>query len=121
MTAQLHDTAAQKPLTIIWYDGDNVAHVAEIGQLASKEKQGRLQYVNVSAQSFRPDGEVTADAVRRVVHARNANGKLVKGIAALEAAYDAIGLGSWFRFCRKPGLESGLLFSEPAETLKMAA
>jgi predicted DCC family thiol-disulfide oxidoreductase YuxK len=123
VTVQFHDTAAQKPLTptTVWYDGENDACVLEIAQLTSKDKHGRLQYVNVSAQGFQADGEVTAEAVRREVHARHADGRLAKGIAALEAAYDAIGLGSWFRFCRKPGLESGLLFSEPAETLKMAA
>jgi hypothetical protein len=119
VTAQVQDMATQKLLTV-WYDGANKAIALEIEQLKSKE-DGRLALVDASADGFQPAGEVTADAVRQQLHARGADGKLVKGLAALGAAYDAIGLGSWFRFCRKPGLETGALFAESAEELKMAA
>ena len=119
MTAQLQAAATQKPLTV-WYDGANKAIALEIDQLRSKE-QGRLALVDAGAGGFQSDGEVTADAVRRELHARDADGKIFKGLAALEAAYEAIGLGGWFRFCRKPGLESGELFAQQPEELKKAA
>lgn len=120
MTATVQNMATQKPLTV-WYDGENKAVVQEIDQLRALDKQGRLEFRHASATGFVSDDEAGPESWRRQVYARKSDGTDVQGIAALEAAYEAVGLGSYFRFCRKPGLESGRLFAQQPEELKQAA
>lgn len=120
MTAHVQNIATQKPLTV-WYDGEHKAIVQEIDQLRAIDKQGRLEFRHASAAGFTSEGETGPDSLCTRVYARKSDGTDVQGIAALEAAYEAVGLGSYFRFCRKPGLESGRLFAQQAEELKQAA
>ena len=112
--------ATQKPLTV-WYDGENKAIVQEIDQLRAIDKQGRLEFRHASAAGFVSEDAKGRDSWRTGVYTRKSDGTDVQGIAAIEAAYEALGLGSYFRFCRKPGLVSGALFAQQAEELKKAA
>lgn len=120
MTAAVQNMATQKTLTA-WYDGEHKAIVQEIDQLRAIDKQGRLEFRHASAAGFASEDETGLESWRTRVYARKSDGANVQGITALEAAYEALGLGSYFRFCRKPGLESGLLFAQKAEALKQAA
>ena len=123
MTATMQNTSAvQWPLTML-YDGAKAASAQEINELKAKDKQDRLQIVDVSQDSFNgTDYGVKAEDVRQSIYAKDGSGKVFKGIEALETAYEAIGLGTWFRYCRKPGLQSGAMFKQDSGAdLKMAA
>jgi predicted DCC family thiol-disulfide oxidoreductase YuxK len=120
VTATVQNMATQKPLTV-WYDGESKAIVQEIDQLRTIDKQGRVEFRHASAAGFTSESEMGPESWRTRVYACKSDGSFVQGIAALEAAYESIGMGSWFRFCRMPGLEGGTLFSQQFEELKKAA
>jgi hypothetical protein len=120
VTATVQNMTTQKPLTV-WYDGENKAVVQEIDRLRALDKQGRVEFRHASAAGFASEIESRPESWRTRVYARKSDGMMVEGIAALDAAYEAVGLGSYFRFCRKPGLASGTLFAQQAEALKQAA
>ena len=99
--------APDSPLTLV-FDGSLAASKEEAEHLKSKDKDGRLNLVDISAANVNPsDFGCTADEVRRSIRVRDASGKMLSGAAALEAAHEAVGLGSYFRFTRLPGMASG--------------
>lgn len=96
----------QLPLTII-YDGTNAESDHEVGFLKSKNKDSKLEFVDLDALADRAsDYGVSAEAVKQQVHARNADGQVFAGIDALYAAHAAVGLAHWFEMCRLPGFLS---------------
>jgi hypothetical protein len=111
--------ATQKPLTV-WYDGESKAVVQEIDRIRALDRQGRVEFRHASAAGFVSEDAKGPDFWSPLVYARKSDGTDVQGIAALEAAYEAVGLGSYFRFCRKPGLASGMLFAQQEELKKAA-
>jgi hypothetical protein len=104
----------------VWFDGAHAASVEEIELLKAKNNPS-LQFIGVSQDGFQPEGEVAADAVRGNVVVKDASGAVLKGVDALEAVYNILGLGSYFRYTRKPGLESGRKFEPLIPELKKAA
>lgn len=104
----------------VWFDGAHAASVEEI-ELVKAKNNPALYFIDVSQNDFRPEGEVSADAVRRNIVVKDAGGKVLKGVDALELIYNTINLGNYFRYTRKPGLESGRKFEPAVPELKKAA
>jgi predicted DCC family thiol-disulfide oxidoreductase YuxK len=96
----------QTPVTIL-YDSSVAASVHEVEFLKSKNKDGKLEFVDLaeSADSATDYG-VSAAAVKQQIHARDATGQIFAGNDALYAAHTAIGLANWFEMCRLPGFLS---------------
>jgi len=96
----------QTPVTVI-YDSRDAASAHEVEFLESKNKDGVLEFVDLSASADRA-GEyaVSAEAVKKQMHARDASGQVFAGNDALYAAHAAVGLASWFEMCRLPGFLS---------------
>lgn len=96
----------QTPVTVL-HDSTNAASVHEVNFLKSKNKEGKLEFVDLSPAADRAaDYGVSAAAVKQQIHARDASGQVFAGIDALYAAHTAIGLGHWFEMCRLPGFLS---------------
>jgi predicted DCC family thiol-disulfide oxidoreductase YuxK len=96
----------QAPVTVI-YDSRDAASVGEVTFLESKNKDGVLAFVDLSASADRAgDYGVSAEAVQEQMHARDASGQLFAGNEALYAAHAAVGLAAWFEMCRLPGFRS---------------
>jgi len=96
----------QPPVTML-FDGTNAASVHEIEFLKSRNKDARLEFVDLSAAAASAGNYgVSAAAVKAQLHARDAAGQVVVGNDALYAAHAAIGLASWFEMCRLPGFLS---------------
>lgn len=96
----------QTPVTVL-YDSTRAASVHEVEFLKTKNKDGRLDFVDLaeSAESASEYG-VSAEAVNEQLHARDASGQVFAGNDALYAAHAAIGLANWFKMCRLPGFQS---------------
>jgi predicted DCC family thiol-disulfide oxidoreductase YuxK len=97
----------QTPVAVL-YDSTNAASVHEVEFLKSKNKDGKLEFVDLSTSAdSASDYGVSAEAVKEQLHARDASGQVVAGNDALFAAHAAIGLAAWFEMCRLPGFLSG--------------
>jgi len=102
----LDPSKLQIPVTVL-YDSSNAASAHEIEFLHSKNTEGKLEFVDLSASAeSATDYGVNAEAVQEQLHARDASGQVFAGNEALYAAHVAIGLGSWFEMCRLPGFLS---------------
>jgi len=96
----------QTPVTML-YDSNNAASVHEIAFLKSKNKDGKLVFVDVSASAGSTDEfGVSTEEAKRQLHARDASGLVFAGTDALFAAHAAVGLANWFEMCRLPGFLS---------------
>lgn len=96
----------QAPVTVL-YDSNNAASLHEVEFLKSRNKDGKLVFVELSA-SVDSAGEfgVGDAAAKQQLHARDASGEVFAGNDALYAAHTAVGLASWFEMCRLPGFLS---------------
>jgi len=96
----------QTPVTVL-YDSTNAASVHEVEFLKSKNKDGKLEFVDLSVSAdSATDYSVSAAAVKEQLHARDASAQVFAGNDALYAAHAAIGLANWFEMCRLPGFLS---------------
>jgi len=96
----------QTPVTVL-YDSTNAASAHEIAFLKSKNKNGKLEFVDLAAAAASATGYgVSAAAVKEQLHARDASGQVFTGTDALFAAHAAVGLANWFEMCRLPGFLS---------------
>jgi len=95
----------QTPVTVI-YDGTHAASVVEVDFLKSRDKDGKLDCVDLSSAAASASDYGIAGAVAGELYARDASGQVFAGIDALFAAHVAIGLGHWFEMCRLPGFLS---------------
>lgn len=99
-------SSAKTPLTVI-YDSGNLASRIEVDKLKAKDRDNAMTLVDIAAGGKAEDHGCTADAVKKTIHVRDADGKVFAGLDAIGAMHDAVGLGGYFRFCRTPGLTSG--------------
>lgn len=96
----------QAPVAVL-YDSSNAASVHEVEFLKSKNKDGKLEFVDLSTSAENAsDYGVSAESVKEQLYARDASGQVVAGNDALFAAHAAIGLAAWFEMCRLPGFLS---------------
>lgn len=94
------------PLNVV-FDGNNAASAQEAKHLKEKDKDNNLNLVDVSKGGNAADYGCDAAAVKNTVHVQDAGGKVLAGMDAIGAMHEAVGLGSYFRFCRQPGLQTG--------------
>ena len=108
MTKMILDPSKlQTPVTVL-YNSTNAASVHEVVFLKTKNKDGKLEFVDLAAAaSSATDYGVSAAAVKEQLHARDASGQVLAGNDALYAAHAAIGLANWFEMCRLPGFLCG--------------
>jgi predicted DCC family thiol-disulfide oxidoreductase YuxK len=97
--AQTLTTAAQPapayPLRLL-YDRACLICRSEMHALAARDREGRLELVDISARDFDAGrwGATHAHLNARI-HAVDARGVTLIGVPALRAAYGAVGLGAW--------------------------
>ena len=81
------------PLTLL-YDANCAVCALEMDHLRSLNAEGRLQFVDISAPGFDPAPYgVTLAAMDAEIHARRADGEVIRGVQVLRLAYEAVGLG----------------------------
>ena len=81
------------PITLL-YDGACPICVYETRRLARFDRKRRLNFVDISAGGFDAARyAATRDEMMTLMHAELADGRLLKGVDALEAAYTAVGFG----------------------------
>ena len=81
------------PLTLL-YDGACPICAQEMHRLARGDRDGRLRFVDISVPNFDSSGYgVSLDDMMALMHAVKADGRILVGIDALHAAYDAVGFG----------------------------
>ncbi|MDO5692369.1 MAG: DUF393 domain-containing protein [Pseudomonadota bacterium] len=90
------------PLTL-YFDGACPLCVADMDNLRLRDSAGRLRFIDASAPGFdaAPAGTTVADLMA-AMHARTADGRLLRGVAVFEAAYDAVGLHQVSGWLRSP-------------------
>jgi len=105
-TTTFDPSKLQTPVTVL-YDGTNAASAHEVEFLKSKNRDNRLEFVDLaeSADSA-SDYDVSVEAVKEQLYARDASGHVLAGNDALYAAHAAVGLANWFEMCRLPGFLS---------------
>jgi predicted DCC family thiol-disulfide oxidoreductase YuxK len=81
------------PLTIYYESACPLCH-AEMQNLMLRNTGGLLRFADVSAPDFSdiPAGTAMADLLG-LVHARTADGRVLRGVGVFQLAYQAVGLG----------------------------
>lgn len=103
-TSHLKAAELQWPLTIL-YDGNSKVSTRELADLTSKDKAGRLKALDVSTPEVNAAEYGASQSLGNEVYVRDAAGHVYTGATALEAAYEAVGMGSYFRFTRLPAYD----------------
>ncbi|MDO5290765.1 MAG: DUF393 domain-containing protein [Pseudomonadota bacterium] len=100
------DRPATYPLTL-FYDASCPLCAAEMGALKQRDAQDLLRLVDCSAPGFdgAPAGCAPADLMR-LLHAQTADGRVLVGVPAFEAAYAAVGQRTVVAALRLPGLRA---------------
>ncbi len=81
------------PLALL-YDANCAVCSLEMDHLRSLNAEGRLQFIDISAPGFDPTPYgATLDAMNAEIHARRADGRVIRGVPVLRLAYEAVGLG----------------------------
>ncbi|MDB5932416.1 MAG: hypothetical protein JWR60_4123 [Polaromonas sp.] len=93
--AQFKSTRPQAgiyPLTL-YYESACPLCYAEMSNLMLRNQGGQLRFADVSAPGFAdvPEGATMQDLLA-LIHARTADGRLIKGVEVFELAYRAVGL-----------------------------
>ena len=94
------------PLTLL-YDAHCPVCALEMDHLRSRNDKGLLVFVDISAAGFDPSlFGVTLAAMDAEIHARRADGQVIRGVQVLRLAYEAVGLGWVLRPTGWPPLRS---------------
>lgn len=89
--------SAVYPLTLL-YDANCAVCSLEMDHLRSRNHEGKLQFVDITAPGFDPAPYgATLAAMNAEIHARRADGQVISGVQVLRLAYEAVGLGWVFR------------------------
>jgi len=81
------------PLTL-FYDAACPVCSLEMDHLRERDLGGRLIFVDIGAPGFEASVHgVTLQAMNAEIHAKHADGSMLKGVEVLRLAYDAVGLG----------------------------
>ena len=81
------------PLTL-YYESACPLCNAEMSNLMLRNTEGHLRFVDVSAPDFSelPEGTTMEDLLE-LIHARTADGRVIKGVEVFRLAYQVVGLG----------------------------
>jgi len=92
------------PLTL-FYDAACPVCSLEMDHLRERDHAGRLRFVDIGAPGFDAAAHgATLQAMNAEIHARRADGSMLKGVEVLRLAYDAVGLGWVLRASAWPPL-----------------
>jgi predicted DCC family thiol-disulfide oxidoreductase YuxK len=81
------------PITLL-YDGACPVCIHEMTRLSRFDRKRRLRFVDISADDFDETRHAaTRDEMMTLMHAELPDGRMLKGVDALSAAYAAVGLG----------------------------
>ena len=81
------------PLTLL-YDAGCAVCSLEMDHLRSLNAEGRLVFIDIAAPGFDPTPyRATLDEMNAEIHARRADGEVIRGVQVLRLAYEAVGLG----------------------------
>jgi len=81
------------PLTI-YYDASCPLCNGEMHNLMLRNVNGLLQFVDASPADFNSPLEgIAREDLMKLLHARKANGEVIKGVEVFRLAYTAVGLG----------------------------
>lgn len=81
------------PLTLL-YDAGCAVCALEMDHLRSRNAAGKLLFIDISAPGFDPASYgATLGEMNAEIHARRADGQVIRGVQVLRLAYDAAGLG----------------------------
>ena len=96
--------SATWPLTL-YYDASCPLCAAEMDNLKLRDRHDRLRLVDCSPPDFNdsPAGCTRAELMA-LMHAQTADGQVLRGVAAFELAYAAVGLETVARLLRAPVL-----------------
>ncbi|KEI73416.1 thiol-disulfide oxidoreductase DCC family protein [Endozoicomonas elysicola] len=92
------------PVTL-FYDGECPLCMREIDHLSKKNRKGLLKLVDIRQDGFQekyPEFDVVE--LDRFIHAKLADGRIVKGVDATLAAWEAVGMGCFVAPLRWPGV-----------------
>jgi len=81
------------PLTV-YFDSASPVCNAESAALRSRDRHARLRFVDIAAPDFEAPQDTDVDALDAALHVRLADGRLLRGVEAVRAAYGAAGLGA---------------------------
>ncbi|HTJ97386.1 MAG TPA: hypothetical protein VL381_07940 [Rhodocyclaceae bacterium] len=106
-TSHLNDAGKpQWPLTVL-YDGKSLVSGHELEELKTKDKAGRLNTIDITKAGANVAEYGLKGPLGNDLYVRDAAGHTYTGPTALEAAYEAVGLGNYFRFALLPGFDCG--------------
>ncbi|MGI2028029.1 thiol-disulfide oxidoreductase DCC family protein [Endozoicomonas acroporae] len=92
------------PVTL-FYDGECPLCMREVDHLARKNRKGLLKLVDIRQDGFQEKyPEFDLAELDRVIHAKLADGRVVKGVDATLAAWEAVGMGCLVAPLRWPGV-----------------
>jgi len=92
------------PLTL-FYDAACPVCSLEMDHLRERDRAARLRFVDIGAPGFDATAHgVTLEAMNAEIHAKRADGSMLKGVEVLRLAYDAVGLGWVLRASAWPPL-----------------
>lgn len=81
------------PLTV-YYDSHCPLCTAEMDHLRLRDADGQLQFADIWATDFEgPPAGCTQQDLLTLIHARRADGQVVRGVEVFRLAYEAVGLG----------------------------
>lgn len=82
----------QQPALTLFYDSACPICAWEKRNLARKDKQGRISFIDIHAPDFNPAAyNVTMDELMGRLHAMTADGGMIKGVDTLIESYRAVG------------------------------
>lgn len=83
-----------RPALTLYYDGNCSLCRAQMRRFSALDHTSQLAFADIAAPEFSAlEAGASLDAMRREIHARTADGRLLVGIDSLLAAYTAIGRG----------------------------
>lgn len=91
-------TTPEFPLKV-FYDGSCIVCATEMAVYMKKPHGGRLQFIDVAAPEFRPDGYgITLADFMYEMHAIDRSGRVYQGPEAFWAIWQAFPTSSWYGF-----------------------
>lgn len=80
------------------YDGECPICTAEADFLRSRDKAGKIQYVDISDPDYSPEQNagIEFETAMGHIHGITRDGRIVKGVECLQMLYNTVGLGWLF-------------------------
>ncbi|WCM94628.1 DUF393 domain-containing protein [Acidovorax sp. NCPPB 2350] len=87
------DAPARYPLTL-YYDSRCPLCMTEMGNLMRRDRAGLLRFADIWAPDFAgPPPGTTQQDLLTLIHAQDADGRVLRGVEVFRRAYEAVGMG----------------------------